>query len=671
MTRTRCLAALLATASCAAPAPGPVQSAEPREGIAVADLDRRVDACTDFYAFANGGWLAAHPIPDGQPRWSRRAAAREENRRRLQTLLEEVAAKPDRPAGSVEKLVGDTYASCMNEAKIDADGIAPLAPLLAEIDGARTPADVLRAIRRLHDIGIPVAFGVSAALDIHEPTLVVASVAAAGLGLPDRDPYLQPDARAEETRARYRVHVAKLLQLRGLEEAAARDAAGAVFALEKRLAEATLDGAAAADPAATDHKMTFAGLHELAPGIDWAASFEEAGLRRDAVNVTEPRFIQALDRELRETPAATWRTYLTFRLLDSAAPFLSRPFADEALAGAEAKPRARRCAEATETLLGDAVGKLYAERYFSPAAQAKVQALAQSLLAVLRADVATAPWMAPVTRKKALEKLATYDVQIGFPHRWKNLSGLAVRRDTLWANVAAARRFNVTEDRRRIGKPADRDLWQLPASSPDAYLDLQLNQIVLPVGFLEARGFRLDASDAVTYGAVGVGLAHDMTHAIDAGGSELDGLGRPRPWWTETDRSEFQQRAGCIVEQFDGYQVEPGLHLQGKLVSSEAIADLAGVSLAYRALQESIAAHAVPTRDGFSAAQQFFIAWAQSRGESARPETERKLAKGDPHPLPRFQVTGTLSNSPEFQRAFSCKPGAAMVRPPEKQCAVW
>lgn len=637
----------------------------------VADSTTAADAgsvapCTDFYAYANAGWLAANPIPEGQPRWSPRSVGRVANQRRLQTLLEEAAEERDAPAGSAERLVGDLYASCIDEARVDAAGLAPLAPLLAEIDGVRTPADVQRAMRRLHAIGVPIGFAAAGATAYREPSRFVLNLAAGGFGVPR-------GAGGDDAKA-YRRHVAALLALGGAAPGAgAADAADAVVALETQLAEGALDPAA--DPEQFDHPTTFAQLIVLAPAFDWAAYFDEAKLPRADLNVAEPRLLRQLDRALREIPVAVWRDYLRFQLLEAAAPYLSRPFRDES--PAKGRPRGELCAETAEALLGDAVGKLYVERYFPPPAPARVEAMVRNLIDALREDVAGVAWMAPETRKRALDKLAAYDAQVAAPHRWNDYAGLAghVNRDGFWSNVAAARGSNVDEDRRRVGKPTDRSVWRLPASSSGAYIDAQLNQLVLPAGFLLTIGFRPDADDPELYGGIGVGIAHDLTHALDAGGADFDAHGRPARWWSDADRTRFQERAACVDDEYAAFEVEPGVHLDGKRVESEAIGDLGGVRLAYRALAKALAGRpqALPAArgGGVTAEQQFFIAWAEARAETLRPETERQLAKSDPHPPGRFRVLGTLANLPEFQQAFACKPGSKMVRPPERRCTVW
>lgn len=631
------------------------------------DVDRKIDPCTDFDAFANAPWRTANPIPAEQSRWGRRAAELENNRRDVQALLEELSGRESWPRGSIERLLSDHWASCMDQSRIERLGLAPVAPLLDEIDAIRSGADLQRSIRRLHALAVPVGFGLAGAMDTRDPRRFIANVVPGGLGLPGRDAYLGDGPELVQSRDRYRGRVAHVLALAGAPDAAAQESSRAILALETRLARATLDGKAAADPAATDHPTSFAQLEQMAPGIDWKSYYGDAGIPRGDLNVEQPGFIRQLDAELRETPLPVWKAYLKWRLLDSASPFLSTAFA----AAPDGTPRGRRCVEWTESLFGDAVGRKYVERYFPPTARAKVQEIVRALLTVLKDDVTRVDWMRTETRKAALAKLEGYDAQVGYPERWADYSAVKVHRDTFWANVAAGRKLDVAANRRRIGKPTERDLWQLPASSPGAYIDLQLNQIVLPAGFLRPPAFGLDRSDAENYGAIGASVAHDLTHAIDAGGSELDVDGRPRPWWTESDRQEFQKRGRCVADQFEQYSVAPGLHHKGSLVLGEAVGDLAGVRLAFLAFRKSLEGRPPPAREGLTAEQRFFVAFAQLRGDAVRPEAQRRMLETDPHPAPRFRVIGTLSNLPEFQQAFSCPAGAEMVRSAEKRCAVW
>ena len=648
-------------------------------GVELRDIDRNIDACTDFHEFANGTWRAENPIPVSMSRWSRRVAAHETNRQRVQSILDDVSKKSEWLPGSKEQQLGDYYASCMDESGIEATGLSPLLPLLARIDAIRTSADVQNVIRRLHELAIAVPFGSNGVPDYQTPTRYIENIVAGGLGLPTRDYYSNEEPKFADAREKYREHVARTLVLSGTPESQAYRAANDIFALERRLARVSLDSAAASDQATTYHKTSFAQLKRMAPHIDWDSYFDDAKLPRTELNVAEPKFVQQLDKEFKETSVATWKAYLKWQLLRSVSPFLSRDYVDESfrfndeyLGGATTmSPRAQRCSESTEALFGAALGKKYVERYFPPAAKAKVREIALNLLTTLTDDVATLDWMSPATKTKAIAKLSAVDLQLGYPDQWTNYSNITVRRDSFWRNVAAARKFAVESDRLRIGKQTNRDLWALSPASADAYIDLQLNLLVLPAGFLQPPFFSIGATDAVNYGALGIALAHDLTHAIDASGSEIDVLGRPVNWWTEADRAEFGKRSQCVVDQFDGYFIEPGIHHDGKRVLSESIGDLGGTRIAFQALEHSMKTRPAPIVDGFTPQQQFFISWGQNTGAAMRQEAQRKLVGDDPHPTPKFRVIGPLSNAPEFQQAFSCKASDTMVRPTGKRCAIW
>ncbi len=649
-------------------------------GIYTEDLDRSVDACTDFFAFSNGRWRRENPIPPSMVRWSRRWAAGETAKDQLKVILDEVSAKPSWPEGSVEQLIADHYGACMDDERANALAAKPLEPLLAEIDALTDLAGVQRTIGRFHDLAVAVPFGLYASSDNHEPTRVIAHVYASGLGLPDRDYYLKPDARFAEAREKYREHVSNMFALAGKGAEAARAAAETVFAQEKALAEASLDNVSLRDPQKTDHKTTMAQLRALAPRFDWAAYFEAAGIPPVDLNVTEPAFLREFDRQLAEVPLASWKTYLKWQLLSSAAPELSAAFVEENfrfydayLGGAkEMKPRSKRCVESTDELLGEALGKKYVEKHFPPAAKARMLDMVKNLLWAMGDTIRGLDWMGKDTRARALEKLATFDPKIGYPDKWKDYAGVRVRRDAHWGNVVAGRRFAVADDRAQVGKPVDRTRWGMTPPTSNAYYNPLLNEIVFPAGILQPPAFRMDATDAVNYGAIGVVIGHEISHGFDDQGAQYDAQGRLRNWWTDDDLRKFQERGACVVTQFEGYFIEPDLHHNGKLVLGESIGDLAGAKIAFRAYEHSREGKGPePTIDGFSPAQQFFIAWGQFRGDAIRPETQRLMIQGDPHPTGQFRVIGPLSNMPAFQKAFSCDGGTPMVRARDKRCEVW
>ncbi len=678
----RLLFTLCALCACAGAAPPPAQVAVSKpdalttaqHGVVVSDMDTTQQPCTDFYAYANGAWRAANPIPASMQRWSRRWQAGESNKERLRDILDEIAKRTDWPKGSIEQLVGDYYAACMDEARIEQLGIAPLLPLLGQVDGIQSPADLQRVLRLLQAIAIPVPFALGARPDQHQPTRTIVDVAAGGLGMPDRDYYLKTEARFVEARAQYIAHLGRMFALAG-----ARDSTERVFAFEKRLAEASLDNVALRDPKKLDHLMSFSELQQLAPHFDWSSYYVDAHLPRGPLNVEEPKFLQAMDRELAETALADWRSYLRWQLLASAAPSLSKPFVEESFAFnqkylggvSEMKPRWKRCVESTDQLLGEALGRKYVERYFPPAAKARVQEQVRNEVAAMRDLIEGLAWMGPETKKKALEKLNTFNTKVGYPDRWKDYSHVEIRRDVYWVDVAAARQFNVDDERATAGKLTDRGRWDMTPPTSNAYYNPLLNEIVFPAGILQPPAFDLDATDAVNYGAIGVVIGHEISHGFDDQGAQYDAEGRLQNWWTPEDLAAFEARGQCVVRQFEGYFIEPGLHHNGKLVLGESIGDLAGARVAYVAFQKALHLHPEGIRDGLTPNRQFFVAWGQFRGDAIRLETQRLMVQGDPHPIGKFRVIGPLSNLAEFQEAFGCKAGTAMVRPADVRCEVW
>jgi putative endopeptidase len=497
-----------AVAGCASHKGPQVPPAAQQHGVELSDIDQGASPCEDFFQFANGAWRKANPIPGSMQRWSRRWQAGETNKEKLKDILEEVAKRTDWPQGSVEQLVGDDYAGCMDEARADAQGMKPLLPLLAEIDAIARPADLQQAIRRLQSLLILAPFALGAQPDPHQPTRTIADLGASGLGLPDRDYYLKPEPRFAEAREKYLAHVQRTFELASVAEA--KRAAETVFAFEKRLAEASLDNVALRDPTNTDHPTTFAALQAMTPHFDWAALYDQARLPHGDLNVDEPAFLARFEQELAGTPLPVWKTYLRWRLLASAAPWLSKPFVEESFAFdqkylggvREQKPRWKRCAESADFRLGEALGRNYVERHFPPAAKARVQELVHHELLAMREIIEGLTWMGPETKKRALEKLATFNPKVGYPDKWKDYSGVKIRRQApVWDNVVEGRKFVVDDFRATIGKPTDRGRWGMTPPTSDAYYNPLLNEIVFPAGILQPPAFDLDATDAVNYGA--------------------------------------------------------------------------------------------------------------------------------------------------------------------------
>jgi putative endopeptidase len=655
-------------------------TAHTQHGVFVEDIDRNADPCTDFYDYANGAWRAKNPIPPSQARWSRRWASGELAKDQLHDIVEEVAKKTDWPQSSVEQLIGDYYGACMDASRINKLGFGPIKPMLGDIDQMKSTADVQSMIRRFQEMGIAVPFALSSLTDPHNPSQTIADVGAAGISLPDRDYYLKPEPRFKEARENYRAHLAAMFKLVGYNDADAKAASDTVFQMETKLAEASLDNIALRDPENTDHPSSFAELEKLAPKFDWAGYFEGAKIGRGNLNVQEPKFLAEVNRQVTETPVAEWKTYLKWHLIHAAAGSLSDPFVTENfnfyqayLQGSkEMKPRWKRCVESTDRYLGEASGKKYTDKYFPPAAKARMQEMVKNLLATMGDVIQGLDWMGPETKKRAMAKLATFNPKIGYPDKWKDYSSVKVTRDSYWADVVNARKWNVDDDRIQIGKATDRGRWGMTPPTSDAYYNPLLNEIVFPAGVLVPPAFSMDATDAVNYGAIGVVIGHEISHGFDDEGAKFDAEGRLNNWWTPEDLKKFEARGQCVVNQFENYYIEPNIHHQGKLVLGESIGDLAGARIAYLAYKKSREGKGPePTINGFTPDQQFFIAWGQFRGDEIRPETQRLMVQSDPHPIAKYRVIGPLSNSPEFAKTFQCKQGAPMVRPADKRCEVW
>ena len=649
-------------------------------GVDLTDLDRKVEPCNDFYEFANGTWRANNPIPASMTRWSRRWQAGETSKDKLKDILEAAAADKNAPAGSSEKLIGDYYGACMDESRVNARGMEPLKPWFAKIDGARDITALQGIMADLHDVIVNAPFAMGSQQDPHKPSWVLADFGASGLSLPDRDYYLKPEPRFKEAREKYVEHVTAMFKLAGWDQKTSVAAAQTVINIETKLAEASLDNVALRDPTATDHNTTFAQLRAMAPHVDWAAYFKHKQIPTDVdMNVDQPKFLQEVDRQMQQTSLGDWKVYLKWQLLDSVANALSAPFVEENfafngkyLAGAtEMKPRWKRCVESADQLLGEALGQKYVEKYFPPEAKARMQEMVRNLLAAMRDDILSRPWMSDDTKEKAMAKIATFNPKIGYPDKWKDYTHVEIRRDAFFENMIAGRKFVEQDDRAQIGKVVDRGRWGMTPPTSDAYYNPLLNEIVFPAGILQPPAFDVNAIDALNYGAIGVVIGHEVSHGFDDEGAQFDFLGRLRNWWTENDLKDFQARGACVADQFDHYFIEKDIHHNGKLVLGESIGDLGGAKIAYLAYQKSLEGKPRTSIDGFTPEQQFFIAWGQFRGDEIRPEAARLMVQSDPHPIAKYRVIGPVSNLPEFQSAFTCKADAPMVRPPDKRCEVW
>ena len=651
-------------------------------GIDVSDIDRKVSPCQDFYEFANGTWRANNPIPPSMVMWSKRWAAGESTKEVLHGILEEAAAHSASAAPkSTDRLIGDYYGACMDQKQIDAQGVKAISRELDLVQSIGSLTDLQRVIARLNEEAIFAPFAFGSSQDPHNPTQVIADAGAAGLGLPERDYYFKDDDKSKETRQKYVEHVAATFVLAGSDQAAAATSAQVVMRMETALAGASLTNVELRDPHATDHKMKLDEVQKLTPDFSWSEYFKTANVDPSvAFNVDQPKFMGEFQRQLQQTSLADWKTYLTWQVLLTAAPSLSTPFVQEDFAfnhqylqGAkEMKPRWKRCVEATDADLGEALGKKYVEKQFSPEAKARMQEMVKNILLALHDDILTLTWMSDETKQKALVKLSTFNPKVGYPDKWKDYSSVEITRNHYWNDVVESRRFAVRDDAELIGKPVDRLRWGMTTPTSNAYYNPLLNEIVFPAGILLPPMFDVHATDAANYGGIGPVIGHEISHGFDDQGAQYDATGELKNWWTPADYKDFQNRGQCVVDQFSAYTVDGGLHENGKLVLGESIGDLGGVKLAYLAFQKSMQGKPRPAdQDGFTPEQQFFVAWGQARGDAIRPDAQRQFVLTNPHPVSKYRVIGPLCNLPEFQKAFSCKAGDAMVRPAEHRCVIW
>ena len=645
-----------------------------------ASLDPNTAACTDFYQYANGGWMAANPIPGAYSSWGVANLLDERNRDMLHEILEAAAKNTKAPKGSSEQKVGDYYATCMDEAKVEADGLKPLAPELDRIAKIKDQKTLQAEIAHLHQMGINVLFPTGSTQDFKNSAEVTAEVDQGGLGLPDRDYYLKTDEKSTHIKEEYIKHVAKMFELMGDDAAKAATETQTILALETKLAEASMTRVERREPANVYHRMTVAQLGELAGGFDWPTYFKAIGVPPNTdVNVTSPNFFKAMNQQLSSVPIADWQTYLRWHLINNTAQQLSAKFVDEdfnfkgkILQGSkENLPRWKRCVAGTDRVLGEALGEVYVKKAFPPAAKARALEMVRNLEAALKTDITTLSWMSEPTRKQAIVKLDAFLNKIGYPDKWRDYSSLQVDRSSYLANRFRAGAFGKRRDLNKIGKPVDRTEWMMSPPTVNAYYNPQINEIVFPAGILQPPFFDAEADDAFNYGGMGSVIGHEMTHGFDDQGSQFDSTGNLANWWSEADLKSFKERAQCVIDQFNSFEVEKGLNQNGKLVAGESIADLGGLVVAYAAFQKAMEGKPRVTIDGFTPEQRFFLGYARGWATNMRPELKRMLVTIDPHPLAKFRVNGPLANMPQFAAAFQCKASDAMVRDEAKRCVIW
>jgi endothelin-converting enzyme/putative endopeptidase len=644
-------------------------------------IDKTVDPCQNFYRFSCNGWFQRNPLPADQVSYGRFTELAELNRLRLKKILEETSA-PVATRTANEQKIGDEYASCMDTAAVNKQGLVSLQPELDRIAALKTAAELPALLAHLHAIGVNAFFGVGSSPDYADSTSVISFYGAGGLGLPERDYYTRTDAKSVEQRQQYVAHVRKIFVLAGESEAQGARDAEIVLAIETRLAKASLTITEQRDPQNLNHPTDVASFSKELTHFSLAEYVTAAHAPVvGKANDMEPKFFAEFNALVADTPISQIRTYLRWHLLHAYAG-TSLPegfdlenwnFYAHILNGAEKQQeRWKRCTSRVDHELGEALGQVYVARFFPPAEKQRTLEMTLAIEQAMDKDIDGLDWMSAATKVKAKEKLHAVMNKIGYPEKWRDYSTLAIVRGDAAGNQMRAHQFEFARDLAKIGKPVDKGEWQMTPPTVNAYYDPQMNNVNFPAGYLQPPFFSGKEDDAANYGDMGSTIGHELTHGFDDEGRQFDKDGNLRDWWTKSDEEKFTERADCMVKQYDAIEAVPGVHLNGKLTEGENLADLGGLWLAWLAWQDKAAAAHVDmsaTTDGYTPEQRFWIAYAQQWCTQTRPEHLRSQAQTDPHAPDEYRTNTVLQDLPEFAKSFSCKKTAPMVNP--KPCRVW
>lgn len=657
----------------------PVASLPYTPSLDVNAMDKSANPCVDFYQYTCGGWMKNNPIPSDQPRWSVYGKLAQDNQRFLWGILDDVSKKTTGRNATQQK-IGDHFAACMDESAVEKLGASPLKTYLDQINGMRSKKDLPAALASLHlrTNGNGLLFGFGSNQDFENSSQVIAFATAGGLGLPDRDYYTKTDAKSVELRDKYVAHIQRMLQLLGDKPDVAKTEAARIMEIETALAKASLTRVEQRDPYKLFHKVDLKGLQELTPSFDWATYLKGSGLPpQNTFNVTQPAFYKEVEHQLQADDLNDIKTYLRWHTVHTMAPYLSTAFVNEnfdffskTLRGVpQLRPRWKRCVALVDQQLGEALGQEFVSRTFSAGTKQKTLTMTKQIEQSMEEDINQLDWMTTETKKNALEKLHSIVNKIGYPEKWRDYSSVDIKRGDFLGNVVRGTLFESNRQLNKIGKPLDRGEWNITPPTVNAYYDPQMNDINFPAGVLQPPLYDPKLDDAPNYGNTGGTIGHELTHGFDDEGRQFDARGNLKDWWTKQDAENFTKRADCVVDQYAKYVIVDDIKINSKLTEGEDVADLGGLILAWMAWKEQTKGQQLQPAEGFSPDQRFFIGYAQWACENNRPEDLRVSAVTNPHSPGKYRVNGLVVNMPEFEKAFSCKPGQPMVK--ENRCRVW
>lgn len=648
-------------------------------GVQLANLDTTALSGVDFYQYACGGWMKNNPLTKEYSRFGSFDQLAENNRVQLHELIGELAAT-QHESGTVAQKIGELYNIAMDSVKLNADGAAPIKAELDKLAAIQNKKEIYPVVAEMHRRGIYPFFAIYVTADDMNSSMNILHTYQGGLGMGERDYYLEQDDNVKMIRAKYRQHVVNMFRLAGFDEAASKKAEEAVMTIETRLAKAARTQVELRDPVANYNKKSVADLKKEYDPFDWDTFFTSAGFKGlQELSVGQPESIKEANAIINSVPLTDLIAYLQWNVISEAASYLSDAFVNEnfdfhgkTMSGKEAlQPRWKRAVGVVNGSLGEAVGQMYVEKYFPAAAKERMIALVKNLQTALGERIGKLDWMSSETKEKALEKLATFHVKIGYPDKWIDYSKVEIKKDSYWANVCRASAFEFNRMIEKAGKPVDKDEWLMTPQTVNAYYNPTTNEICFPAGILQYPFFDMNADDAFNYGAIGVVIGHEMTHGFDDQGRQYDKEGNLKDWWTEEDAKNFKERADVMVQFFDHIEVAPGVHANGRFTLGENIADNGGLQVSYQAFKSATATAPLENKLGITPEQRFFLAYAGVWAGNIRSEEILRRTKEDPHSLGKWRVNGALPQVAAWYEAFHITDKDPLYVPMEKRVSIW